>query len=51
VTDPPADEAPELAGSSGDDVSAGASLSGVGGELGKTENRGAGLEPVAERAA
>jgi hypothetical protein len=51
VTDPSADEAPELAGSSGDDVSAGTSVSGVGGELGKTENRDAGLEPVNERAA
>jgi hypothetical protein len=40
-----------LAGASGDDVSAGTSVSGVGGEAGRTENPDAGLRPVAERAA
>jgi hypothetical protein len=45
------DDEPALAGSSGDDVSAGTSVSGVGGRLGETENRDAGLTPVDERAA
>lgn len=40
----------ELAGSSGDDVSAGTSVSGMGGEAARTEDRAAGLEPVAEAA-
>ena len=40
-----------LAGASGDDVSAGTSVSGVGGEALVTENPDAGLRPVAERAA
>jgi hypothetical protein len=40
-----------LAGAGGDDVSAGTSVSGVGGEPGRTENPDAGLKPVAERAA
>ena len=40
-----------LAGAGGDDVSAGTSVSGVGGEAGRTENPGAGLQPVADRAA
>jgi hypothetical protein len=43
--------APALAGSSGDDISAGTSVSGVGGELLKTDNPQAGLKPVHERAA
>jgi hypothetical protein len=51
VTDLPDEDAPALAGSSGDDVSAGTSVSGVGGELLKTEDRESGLEPVDERAA
>jgi len=37
-----------LAGTSGDDVSAGTSVSGVGGEAMRTEDTDAGLEPVAE---
>ena len=40
-----------LAGASGDDVSAGTSVSGVGGEAGRTENPEAGLKSVADRAA
>ena len=40
-----------LAGASGDDVSAGTSVSGVGGEAGRTENPDAGLQSVADRAA
>jgi hypothetical protein len=40
-----------LAGAGGDDVSAGTSVSGVGGEAGRTESRDAGLESVADRAA
>jgi hypothetical protein len=40
-----------LAGASGDDVSAGTSVSGVGGQAGRTENPDAGLQPVADRAA
>lgn len=40
-----------LAGAGGDDLSAGTSVSGVGGEALSTENRDAGLTPVAERAA
>ena len=41
----------ELAGASGDDVSAGTSVSGIGGEAGRTENPDAGLQSVADRAA
>lgn len=40
-----------LAGASGDDVSAGTSVSGLGGEAGRTQNPDAGLRPVADRAA
>ena len=40
-----------LAGASGDDVSAGTSVSGLGGEAGRTENPDAGLKSVADRAA
>lgn len=40
-----------LAGVGGDDVSAGTSLGGVGGEVLREENRDAGLRPVAERGA
>jgi hypothetical protein len=40
-----------LAGSGGDDVSAGTSVSGIGGEALRVENTEAGLSPVAERAA
>lgn len=40
-----------LAGASGDDVSAGTSVSGIGGEAGRTENADAGLLSVADRAA
>ena len=42
------DEERELAGASGDDVSAGTSVSGVGGELLRTEATESGLSPVAE---
>ncbi len=42
------DGEPELAGASGDDVSAGTSVSGVGGELLRTDATEAGLDPVAE---
>jgi hypothetical protein len=45
------EEGTALAGASGDDVSAGTSVSGVGGEAGRTENPDVGLRPVAERAA
>jgi hypothetical protein len=45
------DQQPELAGASGDDVSAGTSVSGVGGEAGRTENPDVGLQSVADRAA
>ena len=45
------DEERQLAGSSGDDVSAGTSVSGVGGEALVTENPDAGLRSVADRAA
>jgi hypothetical protein len=48
VADP---EAPQLAGAGGDDVSAGTSVSGVGGEAMRTENRDAGLLPVDEQGA
>ena len=41
----------KLAGSGGDDVSAGTSVSGLGGEAGRTDNPEAGLNPVADRAA
>lgn len=41
----------KLAGSGGDDVSAGTSVSGLGGEAGRTDNPEAGLHPVANRAA
>ncbi len=47
--EPPTDAA--LAGAGGDDLSAGTSVSGVGGKALSTENRDAGLAPVAERAA
>jgi hypothetical protein len=40
-----------LAGAGGDDVSAGTSVSGVGGEAGRTESPDAGLRSVADRAA
>jgi hypothetical protein len=40
-----------LAGAGGDDVSAGTSVSGVGGEAGRTEKPDAGLQSVADRAA
>lgn len=45
------DDETALAATGGDSKSAGTSVSGVGGELGETENPGAGLRPVAERAA
>jgi hypothetical protein len=45
VTDRP------LAGASGDDISAGTSVSGVGGGALKTEDRDAGLPPIAEEGA
>jgi hypothetical protein len=45
-----ADE-PGLAGSSGDDVSAGTSVSGVGGETLRTDNEEAGLPPAHEAGA
>ena len=38
----------ELAGSSGDDISAGTSMSGVGGEAGRTDQPEEGLRPVHE---
>jgi len=41
----------DLAGVGGDDVSAGTSVSGVGGEATRMENDDAGLSSVAERAA
>ena len=40
-----------LAGAGGDDVSAGTSVSGVGGEVTRTENEDAGLRPVHEQGA
>lgn len=43
------DEEPSLAGASGDDISAGTSVSGVGGEALRTENEDAGLRPVHEQ--
>ena len=42
---------PELTGASGDDVSAGTSVSGLGGEALKTSDREAGLPPVDEQGA
>jgi hypothetical protein len=45
------DQEKALAGASGDDVSAGTSVSGVGGEAGRVENDDAGLPSVADRAA
>jgi hypothetical protein len=45
------DEQPSLAGASGDDVSAGTSVSGVGGEALRTDNEEAGLDPVNEEGA
>lgn len=45
------EEGPALVGAGGDDVSAGTSVSGVGGEAGRTKNPDAGLLPVADRAA
>jgi hypothetical protein len=44
------EEETALAGASGDDVSAGTSVSGVGGEAGRTANPEAGLRSVADRA-
>ena len=41
------DDERALAGAGGDDVSAGTSLSGVGGESSRTENEESGLTPVA----
>ena len=49
--DEPEDAERELAGSSGDDVSAGTSVSGVGGEANREENEEAGLPPVHEQGA
>ena len=46
-----ADQERALAGVGGDDVSAGTSVSGVGGEATRTENEDAGLTSVADRAA
>lgn len=40
-----------LAGAGGDDMSAGTSVSGVGGEALQTDNEEVGLKPVSERAA
>ena len=45
------DEGTALAGASGDDISAGTSVSGVGGEALQTENEDAGLRPVHEQGA
>ena len=45
------DEDTGLAGASGDDISAGTSVSGVGGEALQTENEDAGLRPVHEQGA
>jgi hypothetical protein len=42
---------PGLAGSSGDDISAGTSVSGLGGEALRTEDEEAGLAPVHEAGA
>ena len=47
----PDDEEPSLAGASGDDVSAGTSVSGVGGEALRAENDDVGLRPVHEQGA
>jgi hypothetical protein len=49
--DEPEDAERELAGSSGDDVSAGTSVSGVGGEANRAENEEVGLPPVHEQGA
>ena len=46
-----ADQDRALAGAGGDDMSAGTSVSGVGGEATRTENEDAGLPSVAESAA
>ena len=52
VTDASDDrEEPGLVGAGGDDVSAGTSVSGVGGEVLRTGNEEAGLRPVHEQAA
>lgn len=48
---PDQEESPKLAGSSGDDISAGTSVSGVGGEVLRTEDEEAGLTPVHEAGA
>lgn len=50
MTDSPQDDEQDrhLAGASGDDVSAGTSLSGVGGEMLRTDAEEVGLSPVAE---
>ncbi|MDQ4091159.1 MAG: hypothetical protein M3163_12775 [Actinomycetota bacterium] len=45
------DQEKALAGASGDDVSAGTSVGGVGGEAGRMDNDDAGLSSVADRAA
>jgi hypothetical protein len=50
-SDAPDDEERELAGSSGDDISAGTSVSGLGGEVGRTDNPEEGLRPVHEEGA
>lgn len=52
MTDTTPDDADvELAGAGGDDVSAGTSVSGVGGQALQTEDRQAGLLPVDEQGA
>ena len=45
------DEDTALAGASGDDISAGTSVSGVGGEALRTDNEEGGLRPVHEQGA
>ena len=45
------DEEPALAGAGGDDVSAGTSVSGIGGEALQPEDKDAGLRPVDEQGA
>ena len=47
----PGEEDPSLAGASGDDISAGTSVSGVGGESLRAENDDVGLRPVHEQGA
>ena len=48
---PEHEESPALAGSSGDDISAGTSVSGIGGEALRTADQDAGLTPVHEAGA